>query len=288
MRSAMVAIQFLAGKVDRGEIAGTADLFIKAKERLQITRPTNTSMARILEFLVDLVCKEIEEGNLLEPAVNVFIDDFQKEYEQNSFAMAEIGSGIIEDGDGVLTMCFAETAFILSIALALEQGKKIKVYSPETRPYLQGARLTAPCLMEIGADVTLITDSMCAFIMSQGKVQKYMTAVDIVTRDGWAANKIGTFQNAVCANYHGIPYFPFAIDPDMSRSGREGIIIEERDPEEVKMIKGILTTREDMKAYYPAFDIVPPYLIAGIITPKGLISPYGLEKAFKINVEPKL
>jgi methylthioribose-1-phosphate isomerase len=74
----------------------------------------------------------------------------------------------------------------------------------------------------------------------------------------------------------------------MSRSGREGIIIEERDPEEVKMIKGILTTREDMKAYYPAFDIVPPYLIAGIITPKGLISPYGLEKAFKINVEPKL
>jgi methylthioribose-1-phosphate isomerase len=288
VRSAMVAIQFLAGKVDRGEIAGTADLFIKAKERLQITRPTNTSMARILEFLVDLVCKEIEEGNLLEPAVNVFIDDFQKEYEQNSFAMAEIGSGIIEDGDGVLTMCFAETAFILSIALALEQGKKIKVYSPETRPYLQGARLTAPCLMEIGADVTLITDSMCAFIMSQGKVQKYMTAVDIVTRDGWAANKIGTFQNAVCANYHGIPYFPFAIDPDMSRSGREGIIIEERDPEEVKMIKGILTTREDMKAYYPAFDIVPPYLIAGIITPKGLISPYGLEKAFKINVEPKL
>jgi methylthioribose-1-phosphate isomerase len=71
--------------------------------------------------------------------------------------MAEIGSGIIEDGDGVLTMCFAETAFILSIALALEQGKKIKVYSPETRPYLQGARLTAPCLMEIGADVTLIS-----------------------------------------------------------------------------------------------------------------------------------
>ena len=280
VRSAMIAMLFLAGKVDRGEFEPTADLFIKAKERLQITRPTNTSMARVLENLVEIICREIESGNSLEPAVSTFIDDFQEDYERKSFNMGIIGAGLIDDGDGVLTMCFAETSFILSIALALEQGKNIKLYSPETRPYLQGARLTAPCLMEVGADVTLITDSMCAYIMSQGKVQKYMTAVDIVTRDGWAANKIGTFQNAVSANYHGIPYFPFAIDPDMSRKGREGIIIEERDPEEVKMIKGIPTTREDMKAYYPAFDIVPPHLIAGIITPKGLISPYGLEKAF--------
>ncbi|MCK5153491.1 MAG: eIF-2B alpha/beta/delta-like protein, partial [Spirochaetales bacterium] len=192
MRAAMVAMLFLAGKADRGEINPSADIFIKAKERLQITRPTNTTMARNLESLVDLVCKEIEGGNLLEPAVQEYIDKFQEEYEKNYFTMAEIGSGLIKDGDGVLTMCFAETSFILTIALALEQGKNIKVYSPETRPYLQGARLTAPCLMEIGADVTLITDSMCAHVMSQGKIQKYMTAVDIVTSDGWAANKIGT------------------------------------------------------------------------------------------------
>ena len=108
-----------------------------------------------------------------------------------------------------------------------------------------------------------------------------MTAVDIVTSDGWVANKIGTFQNAVTANYHGIPYFPLAIDPDMTRKGRESIIIEERDPEEVKMIRGVPTTRPDMKAYYPAFDIVPPHLISGIITPKGLISAYGLGNVYK-------
>jgi len=281
VRAAMIAMLFLAGKADRGDAEKKPDTFINAKKRLQITRPTNTTMARVLEHLVDIILQDLEEGNELAPEVSKFIDKFQNEYESYSFAMAETGAGLIDDGDGVLTMCFAETSFILSIALALEQGKKIKVYSPETRPYLQGARLTAPCLMEVGADVTLITDSMCAFVMSQGKVQKYMTAVDIVTSDGWAANKIGTFQNAVCANYHGIPYFPFAIDPDMSRSGREGIIIEERNPEEVKMIKGIPTTRTDMKAYYPAFDIVPPHLIAGIITPKGLISPYGLKDVYK-------
>lgn len=284
MRVAMVAMLFLAGKADRGEINPDPDIFIKAKNRLQITRPTNTTMARILESLVEIICKEIEGGNPLEPAVQGFIDNFQKEYEKSYFAMADIGSALIEDGDGVLTMCFAETSFILTIALALEQGKNIKVFSPETRPYLQGARLTAPCLMEIGADVTLITDSMCAHVMSQGKIQKYMTAVDIITSDGWAANKIGTFQNAVTANYHGIPYFPLAIDPDMTRKGKESIIIEERDPEEVKMIRGVPTTRPDMKAYYPAFDIVPPHLISGVITPKGLISPYGLENVY-INQE---
>ncbi len=279
-RAAMVAMLLLAERSDRGEIKRDKELFLDAKKRLQITRPTNTTMARVLEIIVDDICNAIDSGKNIGDVVQSFIDRHQGEYEKNSFRMAEIGSGLIENGDGVLTMCFAETSFILSIAFALEQGKNIKVYSPETRPYLQGARLTAPCLMEVGADVTLITDSMCAYIMSQGKVKKYMTAVDIVTRDGWAANKIGTFQNAVTAHYHGIPYFPFAIDPDMTRKGREGIIIEERDPEEVKMIKGIPTTRKDMKAYYPAFDIVPPHLIAGIITPKGLISPYGLESVF--------
>lgn len=284
-RAAMVAMLLLARRSDSGEIKGDKELYINAKKRLQRTRPTNTTMARVLEIIVEDICNALDSGKNIGDVVQKFIDMHQREYEKNSLKMAEIGSGLIDDGDGVLTMCFAETSFILSIAFALEQGKKIKVYSPETRPYLQGARLTAPCLMEIGADVTLITDSMCAYIMSQGKVQKYMTAVDIVTKDGWAANKIGTFQNAVSANYHGIPYFPFAIDPDMTRRGREGIVIEERDPEEVKMIKGIPTTRADMKAYYPAFDIVPPHLIAGIITPKGLISPYGLESVFNSNSE---
>jgi methylthioribose-1-phosphate isomerase len=284
-RAAMVAMLLLAERYDNGKEKQDKKLFDHAKKRLQRTRPTNTTMARVLNIIVAQIYSAIDSGINCRDIVQKFIDKHQKDYEKISFIMAKTGADLIKDGDGILTMCFAETSFLLSIALAMEQGKKIKVFSPETRPYLQGARLTAPSLMEIGADVTLITDSMCAYIMSQGKINIYMTAVDIVTRDGWAANKIGTFQNAVCANYHGIPYFPFAIDPDMSRKGREGIIIEERNPEEVKMIKGFPTTREDMKAYYPAFDIVPPHLIAGIITPRGLISPYGLESVFDTDNE---
>ncbi|MFO7730128.1 MAG: S-methyl-5-thioribose-1-phosphate isomerase [Spirochaetia bacterium] len=277
---AMTAIKLLAARAEAGKIAKETALFEQAKRRLQGTRPTNTTMARVLDVLVARVTAGIEKGQNIEQIAEGFINTFKEEYQQNALRMAEVGASLIADGDGVMTMCFAETSFILSIALALEQGKRIKVYSPETRPYFQGARLTAPCLQEIGADVTLITDSMVAYMMSQGRVQKYMTAVDIITRDGWAANKVGTFQNAIAAHYHGIPYFPFAIDPDMSRAGRDSIIIEERDPEEVKRVKGELNTREDMQAYYPAFDIVPPHLIAGVITPKGLVSPYQLEQVF--------
>ncbi len=277
---AMTAIQLLAARAEAGKIPKRPDVFEQAKQRLQSTRPTNTTMARTLEVMVELVRSGIVSGENIEQVAAGFIEGFKAEYQQKAFRMAEVGASLIEDGDGVMTMCFAETSFILSIALAMEQGKQIKVYSPETRPYFQGARLTAPCLQEIGADVTLITDSMVAYMMSRGKVQKYMTAVDIITRDGWAANKVGTFQNAIAANYHGIPYFPFAIDPDMTRRGRNSIIIEERDPEEVKRAKGELTTRSDMQAYYPAFDIVPPHLIAGVITPKGLVSAYQLQQVF--------
>jgi methylthioribose-1-phosphate isomerase len=280
VHAAMTAMLLLARRAEAGKIGKDKETFLKAADRLKRTRPTNTSMARLLDVMVQRICTGIDSGENCVHIASDFIGEYQRKYEENAWAMAETGASLISDGDGVMTMCFAETSFILSIARAMEQGKKVKVYTPETRPYFQGARLTAPSLMEIGADVTLITDSMVAYTVSRGKIQKYMTAVDIITRDGWAANKIGTFQNAIAASYHGIPYFPFAIDPDMSRVGKDSIVIEERDPEEVKRVGGELTTREDMQAYYPAFDIVPPHLIAGVITPKGLVSPYLLESVF--------
>lgn len=278
-RAAMMAMLLLAQRADRGDIPKENEVFLGAKERLRRTRPTNTSMARVLDVLTDRICRTIEAGESIESAVQEIIDGVEERHEKSALKMARIGADLLEDGDGVLTMCFAETSFILAVRLAMEDGKRLKIFTPETRPYLQGARLTAPCLMEVGADVTLITDGMGGYLMSQGKIQKYMTAVDIVTSDGWAANKVGTFQNAVCAHYHRIPYFPFAIHPDMTRTGRDSIVIEERNPEEVKRIKGMPTTREDMKALYPAFDIIP-HLISGIITPRGLVSAHGLKAVY--------
>ncbi|ADK82972.1 translation initiation factor eIF-2B alpha/beta/delta subunit family protein [Sediminispirochaeta smaragdinae] len=280
VRAAMQAMLLLAKRMDEGRLPRDPARFAQAKERLEKTRPTNTTMARVLELMVSAIQESLGKGACCGERAGAFIATYESRYEERAFAMADIGSSLIDDGDGVLTMCFAETSFILTIALAMEQGKRIKVYTPETRPYLQGARLTAPCLEEIGADVTLITDNMPAYLMSQGKIQKYMTAVDIAVSDGWVANKIGTYQNAISAAFHGIPYFPFSGDPDMRKVGRDSIIIERRDPEEVKHLRGLATTTDTMKAYYPAFDIVPPHLIAGIITPKGLISPYLLKRVY--------
>lgn len=276
VRAAMTAMLFLARRMESGREPAKAETIEAARKRLSSTRPTNTTMARVLGILTERLTQALQDKQSPVAVVEAFLESYNRRYEERAFAMARTGASLLSDGDGVLTMCFAETSFILTIALAMEEGKRLRVYTPETRPYLQGARLTAPCLEEIGADVTLITDNMPAYLMSQGMIQKYMTAVDIAVKDGWIANKIGTYQNAISAAYHGIPYFPFSGDPDLSRSGRDSIEIEERDPEEVKKLRGIPVTTETMKAWYPAFDIVPPHLIAGIITPKGLISPWQL------------
>jgi len=196
---------------------------------------------------------------------------------------ARHGADLINDGDGILTMCFAETSFILALALAKQDGKDIQVFTPETRPYLQGARLTAPSVHELGIPVTVIGDNMPAYVMSQGKIQKYFTAADLITLDGHVVNKIGTFQNAITASYHGIPYFVFMWGVDRNRPDRASIEIEERDPVEMKSCRGVPTTLEEIEAYYPAFDITPPHLVAGVITKYGVFSPYDLPRHFGIG-----
>jgi methylthioribose-1-phosphate isomerase len=193
---------------------------------------------------------------------------------------ARLGASLVNDGDGILTMCFAETAFILAMAFAQQDGKHIHVYTPETRPYLQGARLTAPSLHELGIPVQIITDNMPAYVMSQGKIQKYFTAADLITLDGHVCNKIGTFQNAITAHHHGIPYFVFMWGADYKSPDRDSIEIEYRDPAEIKACRGIPTTIDEIDAYYPAFDITPPYLVSGVITRYGILNPYDLKRHF--------
>jgi methylthioribose-1-phosphate isomerase len=156
----------------------------------------------------------------------------------------------------------------------------MRVFTPESRPYLQGARLTAPSVHELGIPVQIIGDNMPAYVLSQGKVQKYFTAADLVTLDGHVVNKVGTFQNAIAAHFHGVPYFVFSWGPDKQKPDRASIEIEERDPAEMKACRGIPTTIAEIDAYYPAFDITPPHLVAGVITQFGILSPYDLHHYF--------
>ncbi len=251
-----------------------------ARNRLVNTRPTNTALARRLAEAMVVAEEAIASGESVEAAILTWLDELRDRIYRDYAKRGRFGADLIQDGDGILTMCFAETAFILSLAMAQQDGKDIRVFTPETRPYLQGARLTAPSIHELGIPVQVIGDSMPAYIMSQGKVQKYFTAADLVTLDGHVVNKIGTFQLAIAAHHHGIPYFVFSWGPDRESPDRDSIVIEERNPSEMKECRGAPTTIPELDAYYPAFDITPPYLVAGVITKYGILSPYDLKRYF--------
>jgi methylthioribose-1-phosphate isomerase len=251
-----------------------------ARQRLTETRPTNTSLARLLEKTMSLASEFIDQVANVESKLLAWIENYRDSNYERYAKVGEYGASLIDDGDGVLTMCFAETSFLMSLALAKQAGKRIHVFTPETRPYLQGARLTAPSVHEIGVPVQIIGDNMPAYVLSQGKIQKYFTAADLVTLDGHVVNKVGTFQNAITAHYHGVPFFVFSGGADKKKPDRASIEIEERDPAEMKQCRGVPTTDQTIDAYYPAFDITPPYLVSAVVTQYGILNPYDLKRYF--------
>lgn len=278
--AALYAMVVAARQAAGQPAARQMELFEAARARLVKTRPTNTTLARRLERALPVMQQALDAGNNVEQALLAWIEDLRDTNMLRYFTAAQYAADLIADGDGVLTMCFAETSFVMALSLAHRAGKRIRAYTPETRPYLQGARLTAPCIYELGIPVQIIGDNMPGYILSQGKVQKYFTAADLVTMDGHVVNKVGTFQNAVCAHYHQVPFFAFVHSPDPRKPDRASIEIEERDPAEMKACRGVPTTIPEIDAYYPAFDITPPHLVAGIITHLGVHSPYDLRRVF--------
>ncbi len=278
--AAVYAFTMAAHQVEGKSAAVARQHLSAAHGRLVATRPTNTALARILDRAMAVAEQALTAGQSLEPTLLQWVEAMRDKSLARLEKMARFGADLVDDGDGILTMCFAETSFSLAMAFAHQAGKRIQVYTPETRPYLQGARLTAPCLHELGVPVKIITDNMPAYLMGQEKIQKYFTAADLVTLDGHVVNKIGTFQNAVAAHHHQIPYFAFAWEPDANRPNRASIEIEERDPAEIKACRGIPTTIDEIEAYYPAFDITPPHLVAGVITEYGVLSPFHLKQYY--------
>ena len=248
----------------------------QAQAILISTRPTNTAMKQRLDQIIFIAEEAVTKGddvdNAIAGGITAMLLDIFDDYTLRARAMADQ----IKDGEGILTHCFGEAGFILSLAFAARDGKDITVYSPETRPYFQGAKLTAPAIREMGIKVNLITDNMPAHFMSEQKIQKYITAADLITLDGHVVNKIGTYQNAIAARAHDIPFFAFAWGRDESKKSRDDIVIEQRDPAEVKLALGTATTIDIVQACYPAFDITPPEYVSGVVTLQGIVSPYDL------------
>jgi methylthioribose-1-phosphate isomerase len=192
------------------------------------------------------------------------------------------GAKLLPDEGGILTHCntgglaTAELGTALAaIVTAHRVGKRIRVYADETRPLLQGARLTAWELQQQGVPVTLICDSMAAQVMQQGLIQAVIVGADRITANGDVANKIGTYGLAVLAKHHGIPFFVAAPSStfDLELADGSGIPIEQRSPLEVSHWGGVQTAPSEVTIYNPAFDVTPAELVTALITERGVIDP---------------
>ncbi|MGB8261521.1 MAG: S-methyl-5-thioribose-1-phosphate isomerase, partial [Terracidiphilus sp.] len=199
-------------------------------------------------------------------------------------AMGRFGGQLLPDSGGVLTHCNAGALATCGYGTALgvirsavEMGKKIRVYADETRPFLQGARLTAWELMEDGIDTTVICDNMAAHLMKQGLIQAVVVGADRIAANGDAANKIGTYNVAILAREHGIPFYVAApwSTVDMATATGDQIPIEERPQVEVTHHGGKQLTPNGVQVRNPAFDVTPAKYIAGIVTERGVLrAPY--------------
>jgi len=257
-----------------------AEKFMEICERLEKTRPTARNlfwaverMKDIFEHSGDLPLSQLKQ-KLVEEAKAI-----EKEDIETNTKIGDRGKALIKDGQSILTHCNAGELATAGYGTALgviraafNEGKKIQVYTGETRPFLQGARLTCWELDKENIPVILITDSMAGFLMQRGKISLVITGADRIARNGDAANKIGTYSLAVLAKEHGLPFYIAAplntIDFDLS-DGQQ-IPIEERSPEEVKEIGGRCITLPHVNVYNPAFDITPASYISAIITEKGI------------------
>lgn len=193
--------------------------------------------------------------------------------------MAEYLVDMIPSNGTVMTQCFGETIVGKMLAAATARGKSFRLFCPETRPYFQGARLTATVAHEMGFDVTVITDNMPAYVMQREHVDVFTSAADAICVDGHVVNKVGTFQIAIAAKYMGIPYFVTGA-PDYGHPTVDTVRIELRDPEFVLQAMGVRTACAGVKGYYPAFDITPPALVSGVVTDTGIYAPYDLARYF--------
>lgn len=267
----------------RGSRSGLNAYYDEAEQLFASTRPTAVNlfwaikrMRGVFERLTDRDIRQMGEG-LLSEAQAMFAED------QNiNTSIGNHGEALLQDNARVLTICNAGALATCGYGTALgvirsaHQGGKInRVWACETRPVLQGARLTVWELMEDHIPVTLITDNMVAHVMSRGEIDAVIVGADRIAANGDTANKIGTYGLAVLADYHGIPFYVAApmSTVDLDLAGGDQIPIEERNHDEVRQLRGQYITVPEVEVFNPAFDVTPGALISAIITEKGIIKP---------------
>lgn len=256
----------------------------QAAYHLSHARPTTMAkMIRVTERAMNAARAALEAGKTGLELVEALRENAVNQINENYIRYTAVGKLLadkIPQNGTIMTQCFAETVIGTMLRECRERGNAVKVICPETRPYFQGARLTASVACDMGFDVTVISDNMPGYTMKEKHVDLFTSAADVITMDGHVVNKVGTFQIALAARYWGIPYFvtgsPNPSHPDMS-----SVVIEERDPALAMDALGTRTTLEGVKGYYPAFDVTPPKLCDGVVTEKGIFSPFDLKRYFE-------
>ncbi|KZZ83557.1 S-methyl-5-thioribose-1-phosphate isomerase [Bacillus sp. SJS] len=278
--AAAFGLALSASRYEESDINSFLAKLHEEKDYLAGSRPTAVNLAWALNRLT-ASCSQVKsvneaKTNLIHEAIQIQVED-----EETCRQIGQHALKLFNKSDRIMTICnagsIATARYGTALApfyLAKEQDFPLQVYACETRPVLQGARLTAWELMQAGVDVTLITDNMAAFTIQQKNISAIITGADRIARNGDTANKIGTYNLAILAKAFEIPFyiaaplstFDFSID-----SGAE-IPIEERDSREITEIAGTRIAPEGIEVYNPAFDVTPANLISGIVTEKGVLT----------------
>ncbi len=253
---------------------------------LSHARPTTSArMVKTVDGSLEALKAAARSGagwqELVDTAANYAFRFIDNNYRKFDTVAGFLANQIPKDGT-IMTQCFAETIIGCLLKECRRRNSQIKLICAETRPYYQGARLTASVACGMGFDTTVITDNMPGYVMRDKKVDLFTSAADVITMDGYVVNKIGTFQIALAAHYWGIPYFVTGA-PNSAHPSIDSVHIELRDPALTMESLGVKTTMEGVKGYYPAFDITPPKLCSGVVTEKGLFSPYDLKRYFQAD-----
>lgn len=250
-----------------------------AAEMIRGARPTAVNLSRGVDRALRSAARGDTAEEIREAALQAAEEMAQEDVRIN-MALGRIGSRLLEDGDCVLTHCNAGRLACVGwgtalgvVRSAVQAGLRIHVIACETRPLLQGSRLTAWELKQDRIPVTLICESAAGSLMRRGRIDKVIVGADRVTRDA-VFNKVGTYSHAVLARHHGIPFYVAAplSTFDIEHEEME-ILVEERDPEEICALNGVRLAPEGIDAYNPAFDATPLELVSGLITERGVFRP---------------
>src|SRR5438034_106937 len=296
----VAAAMGIAVGMRRSKATGTqkfAAEFQNVCEMMAATRPTAVNLFWAIERMKRTFAAAAQAGESVDQIKDRLDREAQLIHDEDVAscrAMGAFGAEVVPDDAKILTHCNAGALATAGYGTALgvirgavEIGKHVMVFADETRPFLQGARLTAWELVRDGIQTTVITDNMAAALMLQGKVDLVVVGADRIAANGDTANKIGTYGVAVLAREHNIPFYVAAplSTIDLNTPDGSGIPIEERNRKEVTHAAGTRVAPEAAQVWNPAFDVTPHHLIAGIITERGIVRPpyiESLKNAFEL------